>query len=39
MKIFIISSSNRFYLYVHTTDMHKSFDGLSIVDETVVSPH
>ena len=27
--MFTISSSNRFHLYIHPTDMRKSFDGLS----------
>ena len=36
--MFTISSINRFYLYVHPTDMRKSFDGLSsLVDETGIS--
>jgi len=36
--MFTISSSNRFYLYVHPTDMRKSFDGLSsLVDEAGIS--
>lgn len=37
-KMLTISSSNRFYLYVHPTDMRKSFDGLySLVDDIGVS--
>jgi len=36
--MFTISSSNRFYLYVHSTDMRKSFDGLSaLVEEAGIS--
>ena len=36
--MFTISYGNRFYLYVHPTDMRKSFDGLSaLVDETGIS--
>ena len=36
--MFTISSSNRFYFYVHPTDMRKSFDGLSsLVDEAGIS--
>jgi len=27
--MFALSSSNRFHLYLHPTDMRKSFDGLS----------
>ncbi len=36
--MFTISSSNRFHLYVHPTDMRKSFDGLSaLVEEASIS--